>query len=297
MLKVLNDLPDNLLKLESKQLYTVLSGPTLIHLRGRREQPLFISVLLHGNEDTGWLALRELLLQYQDRELPRALSIFIGNVQAARYGLRQLAKQPDYNRIWKKGTTPEHVMTKQVLEEMKQRDVFAAVDIHNNTGLNPHYGCVNVLEPDFLHLASMFNRTVVWFTRPDEVLSMAFAALCPAVTLECGKPGQEYGVQHALQYLDACINLAQHPNRPVAVQDLDLFHTVAVVKIPKEISFGFNNSECDLSLRDDLDQLNFQELPTGTSLGQVNPNRNVRLETWNEKRKRLWGILVQSGEW
>ena len=189
MLNVLTDLPNNLLKLEPKQLHTVLTGPTLIHLQGRRERPLFVSVLLHGNEDTSWLALRELLLQYKNRELPRALSIFIGNVQAARYGLRKLAGQPDYNRIWKETntTTPENAMTDQVLEEMKQKDVFAAIDIHNNTGLNPHYGCVNVLEPAFLHLACMFNRTVVWFTRPDEVLSMAFAKLCPAVTVECGK--------------------------------------------------------------------------------------------------------------
>ncbi len=298
MLNVLTDLPDNLLGLEPKQLYTVLPGPTLIHLSGRREQPLFVSVLLHGNEDTSWLALRKLLLHYQNRELPRALSIFIGNVQAARYGLRRLAKQPDYNRIWKKGATPEYAMTSQVLGEMKRRNVFAAIDIHNNTGLNPHYGCVNVLEPAFLHLASMFNRTIVWFTRPDEVLSMAFAALCPAVTVECGKPGQEHGVQHALQYLDACLNLAQHPSRLVAAQDLNLFHTVAVVKIPEEISFGFNNAGGDLLLRDDLDQLNFQELPTGTSLGQVNSNRNVRLEAWTEKERDCgehW-FKVEDGE-
>ena len=90
-------------------------------------------MLLHGNEDTSWLAIRELLRQYQNRELPRALSIFIGNVQAARYGLRRLTGQLDYNRIWKGGTTPEHNMTSQVLEEMQQRNVFAAIDIHNNT--------------------------------------------------------------------------------------------------------------------------------------------------------------------
>ncbi len=298
MLNIITDLPDNLLELEPKQLHTVLPGPTLIHLRGRRERPLFVSVLLHGNEDTSWLALRKLLRQYQNRELPRSLSIFIGNVQAARYGLRRMAKQPDYNRIWKGGTTPEHAMTSQILEEMKNRGVFAAIDIHNNTGLNPHYGCVNVLEPTFLHLACMFNRTVVWFTCPDEVLSMAFAALCPAVTVECGKPGQEHGVDHALQYLDACLNLAEHPTRPVAAQDLDLFHTVTTIKIPKEISFSFDNPECDLLLRNDLDQLNFREIPTGTSLGRVNPNRNVYLEAWNEKGRTCgenW-FRVEEGE-
>ena len=301
MLNILTDLPDNLLELEPNQLHTILPGPTLIHLRGQRKCPLFVSSLLHGNEDTSWLALRKLLLQYQNRELPRALSIFIGNVQAARHGLRRLEGQPDYNRIWKGGNTPEHAMTNQVLEEMKKRNVFAAIDIHNNTGMNPHYGCVNVLEPAFLHLACMFNRTIVWFTRPDEVLSMAFAKLCPAVTVECGKPGQKHGVHHALEYLDACLHLAQHPSRPVAAQDLDLFHTVAIIKVPKEVSFGFDNfdnTECDLLLRDDLDQLNFREIPTGTSLGKVNPNHNVYLETWNDKGRDCvehW-FRVEEGE-
>ena len=38
-LNILTDLPNNLLELDPKQLHTVLSGPTLIHLNGRREQP------------------------------------------------------------------------------------------------------------------------------------------------------------------------------------------------------------------------------------------------------------------
>ena len=105
----------------------------------------------------------------------------------------------------------------------------------------------------------MFSRTVVWFTCPDEVLSMAFSKLCPAVTVECGKPGQKNAVRHVLHYLDACLHLAEHSTRPVAGQDLDIFHTVAIIRIPKSISFSFNNSESDLLLRNDLDKLNFRK--------------------------------------
>jgi succinylglutamate desuccinylase len=78
----------------------VLPGPALIHLPGRRIPPLFVSVLLHGNEDTGWLAAQSVLKKYATVELPRALSLFIGNVEAARTGLRRLDGQPDYNRVW-----------------------------------------------------------------------------------------------------------------------------------------------------------------------------------------------------
>ena len=100
MLNILNKVPEGLLDCEARELYTILPGPTLMHLPGKREQPLFVSVLLHGNEDTGWLAIRDLLKTYQDRELPRSLSIFIGNVRAARFMERYTDGQPDYNRIW-----------------------------------------------------------------------------------------------------------------------------------------------------------------------------------------------------
>ncbi|MFS8860164.1 peptidase M14, partial [Synechococcus sp. H60.1] len=80
MLTVLDHLPEQLLDLEAHQLYDRLGGPTLIHLAGRRDPPLFVSVLLHGNEVTGWQAVRQLLRRYVQRELPRSLSLFIGNV-------------------------------------------------------------------------------------------------------------------------------------------------------------------------------------------------------------------------
>ena len=73
-------LPDGLLERDARRLHEVLPGPSLIHLPGRRPDPLFVSVLLHGNEDTGWLAAREILRKYRESPLPRALSLFIGNV-------------------------------------------------------------------------------------------------------------------------------------------------------------------------------------------------------------------------
>ena len=57
MLTVLEKLPENLLNKEAHELVNVLAGPTLIHLPGENIQPLFISVLLHGNETTGWEAV------------------------------------------------------------------------------------------------------------------------------------------------------------------------------------------------------------------------------------------------
>ncbi len=53
MLQELHTLPAGLLETTPRDLEAVLGGPTLIHLPGDREPPLFISVLLHGNEPVG----------------------------------------------------------------------------------------------------------------------------------------------------------------------------------------------------------------------------------------------------
>lgn len=289
MLLQLDYLPAGLLERDATRLGGVLSGPTLIHLPGRREPGLFVSVLMHGNETTGWDAIRQLLKRYKpgggDHELPRQLSLFIGNVSAAALGLRHLDDQPDYNRVWRGNDlpeTPEHRMMSQVVEVMCERGVFASVDVHNNTGFNPHYACVNLLDHRFLHLAAMFSRTVVYFIRPHGVQSMAMARVCPAVTLECGRAGQVHSVEHAMDYLDACLHLSEHPVHAVARQDIDLYHTVAVVKVPERFSFGYGVPDVDIRFVDDLDRFNFRELPRGTVLGCLRPGIGLGLEATDE---------------
>jgi len=292
MLTVLDAIPPGLLESDATDLHQVLAGPTLIHLTGRRHRPLFISVLLHGNETTGLLALQQLLRGLQGQELPRSLSIFIGNVQAARYGLRRLDGQTDFNRIWRGGPGPEHDIARQVLEQMQAREVFTCIDVHNNTGLNPHYACINSLDAEFLQLARLFSRTVVYFIRPNTVLSMAFAALCPAVTVECGQPGQPHGTKHVLEFLEAALHLSELPTQPPTAADLDLFHTVATVTIPETVSFGFANDQApnqpdakpgvDLCLAERLDHLNFRELPAGTVIATVLQAEHARIQAWDE---------------
>ena len=284
LLHTREDIPDGLLDCAVDELHTLLPGPTLIHLPGRREEPLFVSVLLHGNEPVGMQAIQEVLKRYQGQELPRALSLFIGNVSAAANKQRRLDGQPDYNRIWCKGDTPEHAMAAEIVVQMRERDVFASIDVHNNTGLNPHYGCVNKLDHRFLRLATNFSRTVVYFTKPEGVQTSAFAKLCPAVTLECGQPEQAYGVKHAAEYLDTVLNMARLSERQVPEHDIDLFHTVALVKVPTEVSFGFDEAaDVDLCFEPDLDHMNFRELTPGTVLGQVKEAASVRLEAMDEQ--------------
>ncbi len=282
MLTELTALPEGLLELTSDRLHERLQGPTLIHLPGRHSEPLFVSVLLHGNEYTGWDAIRSLLRRYQTQELPRALSFFIGNVSAARAGVRHLSEQLDFNRIWQGEGSDAHAMARSVVEIMRDRNVFASIDIHNNTGLNPHYACVNKLDKDFLHLATLFSRTIVYFIKPDTVQSMAFSELCPAVTVECGKAGVTAGVEQAMAFIDAALHLGQMPAQPPSPHDYDLFHTVATVKVPSDVDFSFSRQDADLFFPAEIDHMNFHELAERTRLATTN-HPDARLEAWSEE--------------
>ncbi len=279
---ILDHLPERLLELDATQLHRQLDGPTLIHLPGRRPQPLFVSVLQHGNEISGWDAVRRLLKsRYRRDPLPRSLILLIGNVRAAAKGRRHLADQPDFNRCWPgSDTVPTiwHDAFAEITDHVRLRKPFASIDIHNNTGLNPHYAAVNRIEPRRLHLASLFSRTVIYFTEPRGVQSMAFGEFCPAVTLECGLAADADGSDHAMAYLDNVLNLREIPSEMPPPEDLDLFSMFATVRVADGIEFGFGDPRRDLSFPANVDQMNFRELPPGTHLATLGNDPGLHLQ-------------------
>ncbi len=269
MLTHIEHVPRGLLETDPRDLHRLLPGPTLMQLPGRRPEPLFVSVLLHGNETTSYRAVQQVLAKYAGKALPRALSVFFGNIAAARAAMRRLPVQPDYNRVWpgaESDGTPEHQMARDVIAAMHRRQVFAAIDIHNNTGANPNYACVNRVDQRFLHLARLFSRTIVFFERPLGVVSAAFARLCPAVVIECGKPGQEENERLAAEFVDAALHLSAFPEHPVPAHDIELYHTIGIVTVPDEVTIGYGRSESAVRFAENIERLNFQDLPAGTRL-------------------------------
>lgn len=287
MLNELNELPDGFIEADHKEMLSLLSAPTIIHLPGEKKQPLFISTLLHGNEDTGLLALQALLKKYEGKTLPRSLSVFIGNVDAAAKDMRHLDGQPDYNRVWP-GTEHEDCketkMMQQVVDIMQQRQPFASIDLHNNTGRNPHYGCVNRMSPQYLQLARLFSHTVVYFTTPKGVQSEAMAVVCPSVTLECGKVGEVDGIEHACRFIETTMQLDHLPEH--VPSDIDLFHTVARVTIKDGVHFSFDGSG-DLSLNGQVELYNFREIEQGTEFASLNSEQSGFFEAWNDEEENV----------
>jgi hypothetical protein len=66
------------------------------------------------------------------------------------------------------------------------------------------------------------------------------------------------------------MHLSDIPTTRMDADDVHLFHMVATVRVHEDVLFGFGHVPTEIAFRENLDVLNFQELPTGISLGDVN---------------------------
>lgn len=261
----LDQLPDAIAHTDVRDIRRVFPNPTLIHIKGKTEPPLFLSTLLHGNETTSYQVLQYLQKQVSNEPPQRSLLIFVGNVEACEAGARHLDGQPDFNRVWEHGETPYHQLTAQVLSEVRKHGVFASIDIHNNTGRNPVYGCISSLRPEDLHLATTFSPVGVYYLNPSTTQSVAFSHICPAITLECGMSGDEDGFNAAVSLLDHVMELNAFPHTLPSADKLNLYETVGRVVIDPDASVSFNsNQDADIVFRDNLEALNFTSVEAGS---------------------------------
>lgn len=284
-LNIIDDIPNRLLEVSPAELHQVLPGPTLLRIPGQKEPPLFICTLLHGDEPTGFLAVQQLLNHYRKQKKPLARSVwlFLGNISAAREQVRHLPGQPDFNRIWKGGTLPEHRLVEQLLAILKSNQPFAGVDIHNTSGKNPYYACVNKLDEPFINLGKLFSPMIVYFTRPEEVISRALSEICPAITVESGLASDPFGVDHVLDFLEQCLALDSIPTDTDNPAEPRVYHSIARIEVPDNCRIGFGEAcrDTDFNFVENLESMNFVEQAENTLVGWRR-NPDLRLAVVDE---------------
>lgn len=242
-----------------------LNGPTLIHIPGVKQPELFVSVLLHGDESSGWDGVRQLLRELGPT-LPRAMALLIGNVTAAAHRVRHMPNEADYNRIWRPGPSAEQQMAQQILSGVRERGCFACIDIHNNSGRNPHYCVLTEDSPTTLGLARLFSQRAVFTRAPDTVSTLALSAIGPALTIECGQACDPASAARARAYVEALLMLDSLPAAQPA--ELELYRSDVRVLIDERANFGFDDS-ASVQLRPELEQQNFRSLPAGTLMATL----------------------------
>lgn len=274
-LRILYDeLPTAFLDISHRDIKKVFDTPTLIHLSGEAPSAVFVSILIHGNEYSGLEIMQEILQKYKTSngyKLPRSIWLFVGNVDAAEFGLRLLDAQVDFNRAWPGAADVNNDTSKlmqHVMDTITKTELFAAVDLHNNTGQNPPYGCISQVNEQNKYLCTLFNHIAMVFKTPKGVSTMAFDDICPAITLECSTPGNVPAKEKACELVDALLHMDHFPEKPVPEQDLQLVQNSATVKVNENVTFSFEDnlhipSEMDVIVLNNFDHHNFTILREG----------------------------------
>jgi len=272
---VMDHLPDGFFSAHPTELHTIFDGPTLIHLDFKKSETIFISVMLHGNEHSGFYAIQKYLknLEYKKEKPKRNISILIGNVEAAAENLRFLDNQKDLNRIWSDGDSVEELWAQRIYKEMSDKNLFAVVDLHNNTGKNPHYCAVTNLETDTLRLASMFDGNILYFTDPKEVFSNYFSSLCPSLTVEAGQSGDKIGISKIVLLIEKVLGLSSYNELGVLeelMQGKKVYESFGKIKLPEGASISFSDEVADFNFPSDIEKFNFNSVYVGETFGRAN---------------------------
>lgn len=278
-----------------------LRSPILIRIPGTNSVPRarFVSCLLHGNEDSGYRAVLELLRT--GARFPFDLWVFIGNVPAAsRYGWfahRYLDGEEDFNRVWGRNdpSTPMRQCADAVVAELDATDLEAAIDLHNNTGDNPYYAIVPHQSDGTLALAVTCADTILQWDLRAYTLMEELSSRCPTVAIECGRAGREENTAFAAYVLHRFLT-APSFERPARSRTAILRLSHRVIVRP-EVTFTFGTAltnGLDLVLRTGLDGQNFGMLLAGSELGWVRSGASMPLQatdlTGRDATDRLFAI-------
>jgi hypothetical protein len=260
-----------------EEVLVALGGkPALVRIAGTDRAPRarLVSCLLHGNEDSGYRAVLDLLRQGAHQRYD--LWVLIGNVRAASsdgwFAHRFLDDQEDFNRVWglPELTTRMRRCAAQILQVLAaEADLEAAVDIHNNTGDNPVYAILPRWSVEGLHLAAGCSDLLLLWDLAASTLMEELAPRCPSIALECGLAGIPANADFARAALDRVLAVDfEGPLRAPSV----MYEMRAKVEVRPEVAFAFGgvlSDELDLVLRPGLDGANFGMLLAGTELGHV----------------------------
>lgn len=254
-----------------------LEGPTAWRIPGRdRSRCRMLTTLLHGNEPSGVIALHDWLRS--GREPAVDAICVLGNLEAARlhpvFTHRSVPGRRDLNRCflgpW---DDTEGEIARALLDLIAQTRPEALVDVHNNTGRNPPYAIGTHPSREVLELSSLFSRDFVWSHLELGALIEGIDT-CPAVTIEVGKSGDAAADRVAIQGIarffevDALFDVATR-------QELD---RIRILTMPMRARLAPGRRlvmaqqptpEADLTMPDDLDRHNFEDVPAGSRIGWV----------------------------
>ncbi len=263
-----------------------LGGPTEIRISGRDPSRCrAVSALLHGNEPSSVIAVHRWLRSGVRPAVD--VSIFVLAVEAALippgFAHRIPPGRRDLNRcFFPPFDDQDGKIAEQVLARLRSRSHEALVDLHNNTGQNPAYGIINRPGRSRLKLVEFFtNSCCILSNLRVGALTEAIMDEIPSAAVECGHAGDQAAHDLALAGIERFLGTGDLALERDLEHPLSLFDEPIRVRVRPGTSIAFGHeghSGADLTLRDDIDNHNFQSVERGTVLGWVKPGAGWPIE-------------------
>ncbi len=264
-----------------------LHAPTVVEcsVEGVEEWRV-ISVLVHGNEPSGFFAAFNFLKQ---RIKPNVnLAIVISSIRAAkthpRFTHRYVPGEYDLNRRFGILDCHDRVteLARQITEYIRSRKPSLVVDLHNTSGSGPAFAVSVSEHPAIKQLATLFtSQMVVTQLIVGSLMEQNFN--CPVVTIECGGANDLQSHEVALQGLTQLAKIDKLLLDSEATIEVFL-HPVRVKAHPGiSLNYGtHNNEDIDIVLLESIERFNYRTVPEGTTLGWLNRPLTDCLEVIND---------------
>lgn len=265
-----------------------LQQPTVIEIEGKdSSQWRVISVLIHGNEPSGFFATYQFLKQQITPHTNLAISI--SSVRAARqipaFSHRHVPGEFDLNRRFGLIESNDRVteLARQLTEYIRGRCPQLIVDLHNTSGSGPAFAVSISNHHSIRKMASLFcHRMVVTQLIVGSLMELNFN--CPIVTIECGGSQDEESHKVALEGLNAFSKI-------VSIDELDenimeIFAHPVRVTAHQGISLKYGeqeNADVDITLIKDIEHLNFDEITTGKQVAWLSRSLGDCLQAINDQ--------------
>lgn len=261
------EIDPSILQTNADALIDRFSGPTLFDLGDSNTPPLFVSVLLHGNETSGWDAIRSYLLNRINRNqaIP-SLVLLVGNVHAAARGLRSLEDQVDFNRIWDGGESEETLWANEVFNYVKRKRPRFALDLHNFSGPNPHHSVITDGRSETLNAASAFSPLAIYAHLPKGILTKKFSEICTSLTFELGMPEDPDSAVRAERFL----NLVTNGTSELVDNRNELRVLRNKIRVVVDRTNGYAIPDLEPLLHPNFAQFAFEQVDAGTVMARFN---------------------------
>jgi hypothetical protein len=294
--QVLGDVGSNI-----EEFLRKIPGPSRIRIPGKDSSRCRVLVtLLHGNEPSGLTALHRLLKESISPAVDTfcyLIAIEAANMEPV-FSHRQVKGKRDYNRCFRSPFNIDNQgpVCERLLEEIIELNPEAVVDMHNTSGEGPSFGVTTSYDEKHDEIISLFtDRLIVTNLRLGAIMETNTDAI-PVVTIECGGVFEAAADRIAFEGLQRYFTVNELFSSAPKDYGIELYFNPLRIEMHQASSLGYGagpTSNCDITLKTDIEHHNFGLVTADTLLGWVGEGAMDKLAAFDAERSNHFKELYR----